>query len=91
MGDVQMAKRNIVLFFFTLLVDYFIPLTTHVRLLIVVLSLSVSLGEFKPLEHRFCPERVGLGELYPPLFWYQVCKMSLSINVTYAAVRCFSN
>ena len=36
-----MAKSKIV-FFFTLLVDYFIPLTTHVQLLIVFLSLSVS-------------------------------------------------
>ena len=67
MGDVQLAESKIA-FFFTLLVDYFIPLTTHVRLLIVFLSLSVSLGKFKPLEHGFCPERVGLGELYPPTF-----------------------
>ena len=63
-----MAKSKIVFFFFTLLVDYFIPLTTHVQLLIVFLSLSVSLGEFKPLEHGFCRERVGLVELYPRTF-----------------------
>ena len=48
----QIVKYNI--FFFTLLIDYFIPLTTLVQF-------SFRLGEFKPLEHGFCPRDRGKG------------------------------